>query len=242
MKVKFSVEGAKKCSLIEILDGDDITEYIVGRRDREIMYYVKCKLTEEANLKRISCSCRKLQSLGTPCSHIFFVLGLRDESKLPDCCVLERWTMGAKRAFPTIRKSTMYDYSPILLRFCELRNLSLAVAFVASCSPEAYERTKRVLEQEAVVIVPNAGANEGKMYGPVLPQASEVDCEEFRDVLDPMTVPGRGAPKKKLKSSSNKTESTTKSFSKCSLCRGSGHNRRTCFLRPEVVLSNVHQS
>ena len=40
-KVQFSVEAAKKCSLIEILDGDDTTEYIVGRRDRYIMYYVK---------------------------------------------------------------------------------------------------------------------------------------------------------------------------------------------------------
>ena len=150
--------------------------------------------------------------------------------------------MGAKRAFLTIRKSTMYDYSPTLLRFHELRNLSLAVAFVASRSTEAYERAKRVLEQEAAVIVPNAGAIEGKMYGPVLPQAPEVDCEVFRDVLDPMTVPDRGAPKKKLKSSSDKTKSTTKSSTKCSLYRGSSHNRRTCSLRPEVILSNVHQN
>ena len=133
--------------------------------------------------------------------------------------------MGVKRAFPTIRKSTMYDYSPTLLRFRELRNLSLAAAFVASRAPETYERTKRVLEQEAAVIMPNAGANEGKMYGSVRPQAPEVGCEEFRDVLDPMTVPGRGVPKKKLKSSSDKTKSTMKSSSKCSLCRGSGHNR-----------------
>ena len=104
------------------------------------------------------------------------------------------------------------------------------------------QQTKRVLEQEAAVIMPNAGANEGKMYEPVLPQALDVDCEEFRDVLDPMTVPSRGAPKKKLKSSSDKTKSTTKSSTKCSLYRGSSHNRRTCSLRPEVILSNVHQS
>ena len=90
----------------------------------------------------------------------------------------------------------MYDYSATLLRFRELRNLSLAAAFVASRSTKAYERTKHVLEQESTVIVPNVGANEGKMYGPVLPQVPEVDCEEFRDVLDPMTVPGKGAPKK----------------------------------------------
>ena len=90
----------------------------------------------------------------------------------------------------------MYDYSPTLLRFRELRNLSLVAAFVGSHSTEAYERTKRVLDQEAAVIVPNAGANEGKMYGPVLPQALEVDCEEFRDVLDPMTVPAEGPEEK----------------------------------------------
>ena len=141
--------------------------------------------------------------------------------------------MGVKRAFPTIRKSTMYDYSPTLLRFQELRNLSLAAAFVASRSTKAYERTKRVLEQEATVIVPNAGANEGKMYGPVLPQVPEVDCEEFRDVLDPMTVPGRGVPKKKLKSTSSK------SVTKCSLCKRECHNRRTCFMRVEVFLSST---
>ena len=90
------MEAAKKCSLIEILDGDDTTEYIVGRRDRDIMYYVKCELTEEANLKRIFCSCRKMQSLGTPWSHIFYVLGLRDESKLPDCCVFGKVDYGGE--------------------------------------------------------------------------------------------------------------------------------------------------
>ena len=146
--------------------------------------------------------------------------------------------MGAKRAFPPIRKSTMYDYSPTLLRYRELRNLNLAASFAASRSTEGYERIKRVLEQEAAVIMPNVGANEGNMYGPVLPQAPAVDCEEFRDVLDPMHVPGRGAPKKKLKSSSDKTRAD----SKCSLCKGQGHNRRTCHLRPEVVFDNVHQS
>jgi zinc finger SWIM domain-containing protein 3 len=73
--------------------------------------FVKCKIyVVEDKLKEISCSCLKLQSLGTPCSHIFFVLGLRGESKLPDYCVLERWTMGAKCGFPHTRKSTMYDY------------------------------------------------------------------------------------------------------------------------------------
>ena len=42
------------------------------------------------------------------------------------------------------------------------------------------QRTKRALEQEAAVIMPYAGANEGKMYGPVLPQAPEVDWKRVQ--------------------------------------------------------------
>ena len=150
------MEAAKKCSLVEILDGDDTIEYIVERSDRDVMYCVKYELNEEANMKGISYSYRKLQSLGTSCSHIFFVLGLREESMLPDYCVLERWTMSVKHAFPPIRKSTMYDYSPTLLRYHELRNLSLAASFAASRSTEGYEWNKHVLEQEATMIMPNA--------------------------------------------------------------------------------------
>jgi len=89
--VQFSIKAAKKCFSIDILDGDNMSEYIVGRKDKgDMMYYVKCQFCDEGNLKGISCSCGKLQSIGTPCSHIFFVLGDLDEDKLPDCCVLKR--------------------------------------------------------------------------------------------------------------------------------------------------------
>ena len=67
MLVQLSIEAASKCHLIEILDGDDTEEYIVGRKDKgDITIYVKCEFTVEGNLKGVSCSCRKLQSIGTP--------------------------------------------------------------------------------------------------------------------------------------------------------------------------------
>ena len=72
----------------------------------------------------------------------------------------------------------------------------------------------------------------------MVPQALDVDFAECRNVLDPTHVPGSGAPKKKLKSVSNKKKSKVK----CTLCKGEGHNRRTCSMREEVVKSNVHQS
>ena len=124
----------------------------------------------------------------------------------------------------------MYEYSATLLRYSDLCNISRATSFSASRSTEAYELLRGAL-QEAATILPNVGANEGNMYGPVLPQAPEADCEDIRDVLDPMHVPGRGALKKMLKSSA---ATASKSKTKCSLCKVVGHNRRKCPTRDEV--------
>jgi zinc finger SWIM domain-containing protein 3 len=97
-KVQFSIKAAKKCFVMEVLDDYYTIEYIIGREDKgDKQYHVECEINvDEGNLKRISCSCLKLQSLGTPCSHIFFVLGYRKERELPGCCVLKRWTRGPR--------------------------------------------------------------------------------------------------------------------------------------------------
>jgi zinc finger SWIM domain-containing protein 3 len=190
---------------------------------------VSCDIHVDVDkVKEISCSCLKLQSLETPCSHIFFVLRYHRENKLPDCCVLERWTMGAKHGFPPTRKSTMYDYSDSVQRYNDLHNISRTAAFAAAQSQEAFERLKHVLEEEAATIPVNIGGGGCKTFGPVLPQALDVDSVECCNVLDPIRMPGRGAPKKKLKSSSDRSNKH------CTLCKDRGHNRRTCYLRDEV--------
>ena len=78
-KVQFNIKAANKCFLIAILDGYDTIKYIIGKEDKgDRHYYVECEIcVDEGNIKGISCSCHKLPSLGTPCSHIFFVLGRR---------------------------------------------------------------------------------------------------------------------------------------------------------------------
>jgi zinc finger SWIM domain-containing protein 3 len=65
----------------------------------------------------------------------------------------------------------------------------------------------------------------------LLLQAVDGDCTESKDVLDPMHVPGRGTPKKKLKSVSD----SDRSKKKCTQCKSEGHNPRTCSMREEVV-------
>jgi len=113
----------------------------------------------------------------------------------------------------------MYDYTDSLQKYHELCNIGHTASFVASRSPEAYEWLKRVLEEEAAMILPNGGENRGKRYGLVLLQALDVDSTESKDVLGPMYVPSRGALKKKLKSNKNKAKR------RCTLCKGEGHNR-----------------
>ena len=58
---------------------------------------------------------------------------------------------------------------PIAYRGTMSCGISHTASFVASCSPEAYERLKRVLHEEAAMILPNGGENGDKRYGPVLP-------------------------------------------------------------------------
>ena len=82
--VQFSIKAAKKCFAREILDDYDAIKYIVGREDKgDREYHVECEIcVDEGNLKGISCSCLKLQSLGTPCSHIFLYWDIAKNASL----------------------------------------------------------------------------------------------------------------------------------------------------------------
>lgn len=44
----------------------------------------------------------------------------------------------------------------------------------------------------------SSGHKECIRYGPVLPQAAQLDPDELENLQDPVRVQGRGAPKKRL--------------------------------------------
>jgi zinc finger SWIM domain-containing protein 3 len=196
--VQYGLKAVETCYLIKEMDGYNIVEYKVGRVDkRDKQNFVKCEIcVVKSKVKEISCSSLKLQSLGTPYSHIFFVLGHHGESKLLDCCVLERWTMGAKCGFLPIRKSTMYDYSDHVQRCHDLQNISQTTSFATSQSLEAYERLKHTLKEEAAMIPTNRGEGGCKRFGPVLPQAQDVDSAEYYIVFIPYVCVEEGHRRK----------------------------------------------
>ena len=77
--LQFSIKAAKKCFSVDILNGDNMSEYIVVRKDKgDIMYFVKFEFGDEGNLKGISCSCHKLQPIGTPCHtcSLYWAIGM----------------------------------------------------------------------------------------------------------------------------------------------------------------------
>ncbi|KAM0925813.1 hypothetical protein ACQ4PT_003965 [Festuca glaucescens] len=220
--VRYSTDAVRNCTLSgEILDTDDLTTFVVAKKHRGEKFQVEYE-KKEGSSERISCSCRKLECLGTPCSHIFYILGLLEVKRLPSCCVPTRWTMSAKATCPGTRKSCMYDYSASLRRYHELRNLSHAKCFSVAHSVEAYEHLKMVLNVQDDRKESSSGHKECMRYGPVLPQTARLDSGELEKVLDPMHVQGRGAPKKRLK------KKRKRSNSKGGYCRLEGHNRRKC--------------
>ncbi|WVZ94569.1 hypothetical protein U9M48_040448, partial [Paspalum notatum var. saurae] len=232
--VKWSIHAANNCIVTEILDSCDVISYVVAKKDRrETRFNVNCEFNDES-LYRISCSCRKLECFGIPCSHIFHVLAICQEGRLPRCCVNRRWTKMAKCAMNPTRKSTTYEYSLILQRYRELRKLSHAASFRAAQSSESYQRLKRVLCEDLANKDMVGADNEGIRVGPILPRTIEPEFENTENVLDPIRVPGRGAPKKRMKciNEQKKKRSTVK----CGHCKVEGHNRRTCLKAKEVEI------
>ena len=62
-------------------------------------------------------------------------------------------------------------------------------------------------------------------------QSANLDDEGLDKVLDPVHVPGRGAPKKRL----HAKMTNTRSDGKCGFCKGPRHNRRKCIQLLEVA-------
>ena len=120
--------------------------------------------------------------------------------------------MNAKCAYAATRKNQMYDYSVSLQRYRELRNCSHAASFKACHSDEDYHRLKMLLQaqhhgkQSSFELADSKESTNAQhnsiRFGPLMPHSQKVD-----KVLDPVHVPGRGAPKKRLQAKTKKSRS-----------------------------------
>ena len=81
--VLWSIDAVSKCQIREILDGSEDSTYVVSKQERMDKKF-GVRIEEQGGLlHRVSCSCRKLECAGTPCSHIFYILGILKQTILP---------------------------------------------------------------------------------------------------------------------------------------------------------------
>ncbi|GJN04733.1 hypothetical protein PR202_ga22303 [Eleusine coracana subsp. coracana] len=69
---KKEIENVAQFEIMEILESDDYTKYMVSAREGSKMFYVSCD--DEVTLTDVRCSCRKFECQGLPCCHIMVVL------------------------------------------------------------------------------------------------------------------------------------------------------------------------
>jgi hypothetical protein len=165
---------------------------------------------DEVTLENVTCSCLKFECEGIPCCHVMRVL-ISIGAKMPQCCVLNRWTLNAKSS------STVDTSDPVKsmkgTRLTELLNLAKLVFEEASCSTEEFLRWKEILQHER-----NQKRKRDEMDG----KSSKLEADEDAlNVLDPEPVQSKGAPKK-MKSFLDKP------LRRCSECKATDHDKRTC--------------
>jgi len=138
---------------------------------------------------------------------------------MPQCCVLNRWTLNAKSGSPLDTADPVRSMKGT--RLSELMNLAKQVFEEAACSTNEYLRWKGILEQEREVKRTRDGVD-NKSSCPV-GEENHLDAEASPiNVLDPEPVQSKGAPKK-FKSFMDKPKKR-----RCSECSSPDHDRRTC--------------
>ncbi|CAN6202695.1 unnamed protein product [Urochloa humidicola] len=204
---------------VEILETEVCTKYIVAAREGRKVFEVDCD--DEETLANVSCSCLKFECEGIPCCHIMVVL-IRLGAVMPQCCVLNRWTLNSKSGSGTDTSDHVKSMKGTRLN--ELLNLAKPVFEEASCSIDDFLRWKQILQHER-----NEKRKRNDIDGECSraeDQDNNVEAEAAQiNVQDPEIVRGKGATKR-MKSFLDKPV-----VRRCSKCKATDHDKRTC---PEI--------
>jgi hypothetical protein len=73
----------------------------LGEGERRQVHVSCC--FERSLMTDARCRCRMLESHLIPCAHIFTILMNMGAESIPPCCMMQRWIMRAKNAFPLER-------------------------------------------------------------------------------------------------------------------------------------------
>ncbi|KAF2932881.1 hypothetical protein DAI22_04g033500 [Oryza sativa Japonica Group] len=172
-------------------------EVISGtNQDGSSLYVVGLKDDNEA-LEGVECHCRKMECEDIPCSDIFVVLKFLGFDTIPRCCVVDRWTMGAKAAFRSDRNTDPNVWSKHMVRFRSLRNLGSDAFFEAARNPEQTEKAMDFLKG---ILDKGSSSHENIVagdFGPMPTHFLSNNQPLEKRVSDPDEIRAKGAPSKR---------------------------------------------
>ena len=197
------------------------------------MYQVSLDVSDNKAI----CTCHKFEFMGILCRHILVVFVKKSlVSSLPQCYILERWTIDAKRYIvqdiagdiiqaDTKTSSTLMRNS-LMMQFLE-------VVENGSKSKRKYEHLSHSFQRihgEILAMDDEDGENPKASYLPPNYEANNlVQLNIGISLQDPLYVHSRGRPKSLR--AKNPKESLSKqpgSKRKCSIYKEEGHNKSSC--------------
>ncbi|XP_066165872.1 protein FAR1-RELATED SEQUENCE 5-like [Oryza sativa Japonica Group] len=185
---------------LEVISGtnqDGSSLYVVGLKDdNEVWDEVRVSFKGQA-LEGVECHCRKMECEDIPCSHIFVVVKFLGFDTIPRCCVVDRWTMGAKAAFRSDRNADPNVWSEHMVRYRSLRNLGSDAFFEAARNPEQTEKAMDFLKG---ILDKGSSSDENIVagdFGPMPTHFSSSNQPLEKRVLDPEEIRAKGAPSKR---------------------------------------------
>jgi hypothetical protein len=155
--------------------------------------YVSCRV-KHSLITDARCRCLMLESQLIPCAHILTVLRNIGAESIPPCCVMQRWTMRAKNAFPPKRLVGRHVWTEEMQRFRNLRNKGNSALFKASRSLECSDRVMQLFDE---LLAEDGYENHSTcdtFVGPLPPHYSGANSKSSNDVLNPKKIIAKSAP------------------------------------------------
>ncbi|XP_052140064.1 protein FAR1-RELATED SEQUENCE 5-like isoform X2 [Oryza glaberrima] len=110
-EVRAEIRKICKWVILEVRQLDEARRYsIASKYDHKVHGEVSCSF-DGALLMGVKCYCQMMDSKEIPCSHIFTVLKYLRIDIIPQCCVVVRWTLQVKAAFPSVRTANVHEWS-----------------------------------------------------------------------------------------------------------------------------------
>ncbi|RYR37876.1 hypothetical protein Ahy_A09g042789 [Arachis hypogaea] len=164
----------------------------------------------DRNDKNIECECKRWNSEGIPCRHMFCVMKREACKEIPEKLILKRWTKRAKHFSneTNVRQSEIEKERGFLMRFAALSVATTWMSFIGAQELPLFHHTMK----EVCRLTREIETKTSKKQ-----RTEEAPTQSI--IGDPSVVKTKGAPKLK------KDE---KGRRKCKNCGKEGHTKRTC--------------